>query len=180
MWLAAPRGGWVRLGAARRGPAFCPDQVIDVVHALQIHGQALKAVGDLTGGRFAVNAADLLEVGELRHFHTVEPDFPAQTPGAQRRVFPVVFDKPDVVLLQIKAQRFERTQVQLQNVGRGRLQHHLVLVVMLQSIGVLAIATVFRAAAGLHIGGLPGLGANGAQKGSRVGGACADFHVVGL
>jgi predicted Na+-dependent transporter len=63
--------------------------------------------------------------------------------------------------------------------GRG-LEHHLVLVVVLQAVGVLAVAAVLGAAAGLHVGGLPGLGAEGAQEGGGVAGAGADFHVVGL
>ena len=51
---------------------------------------------------------------------------------------------------------------------------------MLQAIRVLAIAAIFRAAAGLHVGALPWLGAKRSQKRGRVRGARADFHVVGL
>jgi hypothetical protein len=86
------------------GQAVGVDQVVDVLHALQVHGQALQAVGDLAGDGLAVDAADLLEVGELRHLHAVEPDLPAQAPGAQRGVLPVVLDEADVVLLQVEAQ----------------------------------------------------------------------------
>lgn len=156
------------------------DQVVHRFLALQVHGQALQAVRDFAGGRLAVNTSDLLEVGELGHFHAVEPDFPAQAPSAQRGVLPVVFHKADVVFLQIKAQRFERAQVQLQDVvGRG-LQDHLELVVVLQAVGVLAIAAILGATAGLHVGGLPRLGADGAQEGGGVRRAGADFHVIGL
>jgi hypothetical protein len=155
-------------------------QVVDVVHALQVHGQAFQAVGDLAGDRPAVDAANLLEVGELRDFHAIEPDLPAQPPGAQRGVLPVVLDEADVVLLQIEAQCLQAAKVQLQDV-RGRwLEHHLVLVVVLQAVGVLAVATVLGPAAGLHIGGLPGLGAERAQKGGGVAGPGPDFHVIGL
>ncbi len=59
-----------------------PLQVVDVVHALQIHGQALQAIGDLAGDGLAVDAAHLLEVGELRDLHAVEPNLPAQAPSA--------------------------------------------------------------------------------------------------
>src|SRR5690606_27888827 len=55
-----------------------PDQVVDVVHVLQVHAQALEAVGDLAEHRPALQAAGLLEVGELGHLHAVEPDLPAQ------------------------------------------------------------------------------------------------------
>jgi len=127
-----------------------------------------------------VDATDLLEVGELRHFHAVQPHLPTQTPGAQGGVFPVVFHEADVVFFQIEAQRFERAQIQLQDVGRCRFQHHLVLVVVLQAVGVFAVAAVFGAPARLHVSGLPGLGANGAQEGRGVAGARTHFHVVGL
>src|SRR5260364_18413 len=46
----------------------------------------------------AVQSADLLEVGELGDFHTVQPDFPTQPPRAERRVFPIIFDKAHIVL----------------------------------------------------------------------------------
>ena len=45
------------------------------------------------------------------------------------------------------------------------LQHHLELVVVLQAVGVLAIAAVSRAAAGLHVGGVPGLRPHRSQEG---------------
>ena len=64
--------------------------------------------------------------------------------------------------------------------GRRRLEHHLVLVVVLQPVRVLAVAAVLGAAARLHVGGLPGLGAERAQEGRGVAGAGADLHVVGL
>src|SRR5690606_12138046 len=37
--------------------AFGPDQVVDAFHALQVHGQAFQAVGDLAGGGGAVQSA---------------------------------------------------------------------------------------------------------------------------
>src|SRR5574343_788286 len=97
------------------------DQVVDVLHALEVHGQTLQAVGDLAGDGLAVDAADLLEVGELGDFHAAEPDLPAQAPAAEGGVFPIVLDKAHIVLLQIKAQGFERTEVELQDVGRRGL-----------------------------------------------------------
>jgi hypothetical protein len=71
---------------------------------LQVHGDAFEAVGDLASDRLAVQAADLLEIGELRDFHAVQPDFPTQAPSAQGRRFPVVLDKADVVDERIEAQ----------------------------------------------------------------------------
>ena len=96
----------VAVGDAITG-AFGPDQVIDVLDALQVHRQALKAVGDFAQHRLAGQRADFLEVGELRHFHAVQPDFPAKAPGAERRRFPVVLDEADVVFLEVDAERFQ-------------------------------------------------------------------------
>ena len=63
--------------------------------------------------------------------------------------------------------------------GRG-LQDHLILVIMLEPVGVLAIAPVGRPARGLDIGGLPRLRPERAQRGGGVEGAGAHLHVVGL
>ena len=101
----------------------------------------------------------MLEVGELSHLHTIQPDFPAQSPGAQRWVLPVVFYETDVILLEVKTQRLEAAEVELKDVARGGLEHHLVLVVVLQTVRVFAIATILGATAGLHVSGFPRLGA---------------------
>ncbi len=160
--------------------AIGPGQVIDAFHALQIHCQTFQPVGDLAGDRPAVDAADLLKIGELGDFHAVQPDFPAQPPRAQRRVLPVVLDEADVVLFEIKAQRFQRTQIQLKDVGRSRFQHNLKLVVMLQTIRIFTVAAILGTAGRLHISSAPGLRPQCAQEGGGVRGARADFHVVGL
>ena len=41
-------------------------EVVDVVDALHIHGEALQPVGQFARHRRAFDAADLLEIGELR------------------------------------------------------------------------------------------------------------------
>ena len=74
-----------------------PFDVVDIFHTLDIHGKAFEAVRDFNGDRFDIKAANLLEVGELRHFHPVEPDLPAHAPGTQGRRFPIVFNKTDIV-----------------------------------------------------------------------------------
>jgi hypothetical protein len=173
----------VAVGQAFRFPIFFPlgpDQVVHVFHALQIHGQAFDAVGDFAQHRLAVQAAHLLEVGELRHFHAVQPDFPAQAPGAQGRAFPVVFDKAHVIFLQVQAQRLQRAQVQVEDVFRRWFQHHLILIIVLQAVRVFAVAAILGTARRLHVGRAPWLRSDRAQEGARVEGAGADFHVVGL
>jgi hypothetical protein len=157
-----------------------PHQVEDVLHALQVHREALEAVGDLAEHRLARQRADLLEVGELRHFHAVEPHLPAEPPRAEGRRFPVVFHETDVVLGGIDPERAQGLEVQVLNVvGRG-LEHHLVLVVVLQAVGVLAVPAVLRTARRLHVGRVPRLGADRAQERRGVERARAHLHVVGL
>ena len=82
-----------------------PDEVEDALDILQVHREPLEAVGDLARHGPAFEAADLLEVGELRDFHAIEPDFPADAPGAERRRLPVVLDETDVVHFRIDADR---------------------------------------------------------------------------
>src|SRR5690625_7121321 len=45
-----------------------PDQVINGIDPLQVHGDALNAVGDLTRHRVTLQATHLLKVGKLGHF----------------------------------------------------------------------------------------------------------------
>ena len=54
-----------------------PYQIVDRVDALNVHGQTLETIGDLCRNGIALEAAHLLEVGELGHLHAVEPDFPS-------------------------------------------------------------------------------------------------------
>ena len=83
-------------------------------------------------------------------------------------------------LLEIEAERLERAEVEIEDVRRRRLQHDLVLVVVLQPVGILAVAAVLRAARRLHVRGAPRLRAERAQERRRVRRAGADLHVVGL
>src|SRR5262245_32752742 len=72
------------------GHALRPGQVVDRAHALEVHRDALEAVGQLGGDRPQVDAARLLEVGELGDLHAVHPDLPAEPPCSEGRPLPVV------------------------------------------------------------------------------------------
>ena len=161
------------------GPAR-PREVIDVFDVLQIHRKTFQSVGNFTGDRFTFDAANLLEIGELRDFHAVQPDFPAEPPRAQSRVFPIVFDKTHIIFFQVQTKCCERTEIEIENVRRRRFQHHLILIVMLQAIRVFAVAPILRAARRLHVRRAPGLGAERTQEGRRMRGSRADLHVVRL
>ncbi len=160
--------------------AVGPDEVEHALDALQVHREALEAVGDLAHHGPAVEPAHLLEVGELRDLHAVQPDLPAEAPGAERRRLPVVFDQADVVHERVDADGAQRTEVQLDHVGRRRFDRDLVLVVVLQAERVVAVAAVGRPTRGLHVRGAPGLGPDRAQERGGVERARADLHVVGL
>ena len=122
-----------------------PLDVEDVVHVLQVHGDPLDAVRDLDADRGEIDAAHLLEIGELRDLHAVKPDFPAKTPGAERGRFPVVLHKTDVMKGGIDAEAPQTLQVHILDVdGRG-LHDDLELVVMLESVWIFAVPPVCRA-----------------------------------
>ena len=73
----------------------------------------------------------------------------------ERRAFPIVLDKADVVQMRIDADRGQRFQIELLKVRRRRLQDHLELVIVLQPVGVFAVAAVLRPPRRLHIGRVP-------------------------
>ena len=73
-----------------------------------------------------------------------------------------------------------RAEIEGLEIGRARLQDHLILVIMLEPVRILAVAAVGRAAAGLDVGGLPRIGAEASKGGGGVEGAGAHLDVVGL
>ena len=127
-----------------------------------------------------VDAARLLEVGELRDLLPVEQHLPADAPRAERRRLPVVLLEAHVVRGGVDAERRQALQVQVLHVGRRRLQDHLVLLVLVEAVRVLAVAAVGRPARRLHVGDLPRLRPQHAQERLRVHGARADLGVPRL
>jgi hypothetical protein len=162
------------------GHAGRPEDVVDAVLLLRVHRQPLEAVRDLDGNRVQVDAAHLLEVGELRDLHAVEPDLPAEPPGAERGALPVVLDETDVVPFRVDADGLQRGEVRLLDVGGRRLDQDLVLVIMLESVRVLAVAAVGGPAGRLDVGRGPGLGPETAEERRGVERARAFFDVVRL
>ncbi|CSI57654.1 Uncharacterised protein [Vibrio cholerae] len=51
--------------------AIGPDQIVNRIHALNVHCQTLNTVSDFAGHRLTLKTANLLEVSELSHFHAV-------------------------------------------------------------------------------------------------------------
>src|SRR6202011_3224084 len=85
-------------------------EIVDAVDALHIHRKPLEPVGEFARDRRAFDARDLLKISELRYFHAVAPALPPEPPRAERRTFPIVLDKADVMQMRIDADRFQRFQ----------------------------------------------------------------------
>ena len=98
------------------GNAFDPFDIVNAVHFLNEHGQPFQTVGNFTGNGFAVDAAELLEVSKLGNFHAVEPDFPAETPGADVGAFPVIFHQTDIVFIGVDADGTETVHVEFHDI----------------------------------------------------------------
>src|SRR5271155_1281822 len=177
-------GGELAFGAPEHLAVGDPGTVVveveDALDPLDIHCQPLEPVGQLGRDRVAFDPADLLEIGELADLHAVEPDLPAESPGAQGRALPVILDKADVVQAEIDANRRQAREIKVLTVRRRRLQDYLELVILLQSVGVLAVAAVGRAARRLDIGRPPRFGSQRAQSSRRMESAGADLDVVRL
>ena len=80
-----------------------PAKIVDALDVLQEGADAFESVGEFDGDGIEVEAAALLEVGELRNLQSIEKYLPADAPGAERRRFPVVFLEANVVLLEFDA-----------------------------------------------------------------------------
>src|SRR5690606_29672308 len=122
-----------------------PLEVVDVVHVLQVHRDALEPVGQLAADGLAVDPAALLEIRELADLEPVEPDLPAEPPRPERGRLPVVLDEADVVLARIGADGAQGLEVELLDVARRGLEDDLVLVELLEAVRVVPVATVGRA-----------------------------------
>ena len=157
-----------------------PFDIVDGIDTLEEGGEAFEAVGDFGGDEVQVNTAALLEVSELGDFHAVEHDLPADAPGTEGGVLPVILFKFEVVLAEVNADGFEAAHVLFDDVCGGGLEDDLQLHVFVEAVGVIAIAAIGGATAGLHVAGAVGVGAEGAQEGFGAGGAGTHFHVIRL
>ena len=84
------------------------------------------------------------------------------------------------MFLRVNAQLFQALQIEALNIVGGRFQHHLILVVVLHTVGIFAVSTVGRSATGLRIGGTPGFRTEGTEKRGRMECSRAHFQVIGL
>ena len=168
------------LGLAERlavGDAGGIGDLLEMPDALKGHQDAFHAVGQLDRDRVEGLPADGLEVGELGDLHAVEPDLPAQPPGTDGRLRPVVLDEADVVRAQIDPERLEAAEVLLLRVAGLGLEDHLVLGVALDAVGVLPVPGVVGAHRRLDVGHLPRLGTEHPQHRRGVSGTGAHLGV---
>ena len=126
------------------------------------------------------NPAGLLKIGELGDLHPVEPDLPAQTPCAQGGGFPVVLHKPDIVIEGIDPEGLQAVEIDLLDIQGGRFHDDLVLIIVLKPIGILSVSAIRGTPGRLDIGHIPGLGAQGPEKGGRVKSSGTHLRIIGL
>ena len=88
-------------------------ELVDILHALNIHREPLKPVCEFHRYGIAIDAADLLKIGELADFHAVTPYFPSKTCRTERRTFPIVLDKSDVVLQWVDTKRLQTVEIEI-------------------------------------------------------------------
>ena len=122
----------------------------------------------------------MLEVGELRDLEAIKHHLPSDAPCAERRRLPVIFFKLDVVLAQVNADRAERFKVEFLYVLRRRLQNHLQLQVLEQSVGILPVTPVGRTPRRLHIGNFIRIRPQHAKERLRSHRSGAHFNVIRL
>ena len=67
------------------GYGIVPLKVVNIVHALQIHGNPLQAVRKFNGDGIEFDACCLLKVRELCDLHAVKPYFPPEARGPKGR-----------------------------------------------------------------------------------------------
>src|SRR5882672_1226221 len=157
-----------------------PTEIVDTFYALEKRADAFEAIGKLNGNGVEVDAAALLEVGELCDFEAVEEDLPADTPGTEGRRFPIVLFEANVVFFELDANSTEALEVEVLDVYGRRLEDHLKLRMLVEAIGIFAVAAVGGPTTRLHVADAIGVEAKDTEKGFRMHRAGADFDIVRL
>ncbi len=116
----------------------------------------------------------------MSYFHSIEPDFPAQSRGAKCGGFPVIFDKANVVVQRIDPKAFEAFQINSLRIRWRRLKDYLVLIIMLKPVGVFSIPPVGGTPGWLDVSHIVRLGSEHPEKGRGIESARTDFEVIGL
>src|ERR1700723_3832485 len=119
-----------------------PYNVVDRIHVLQERAQALQSVGEFGGDGIEVDAAALLEVGELGDLQAIEHHLPSDAPRAESWRLPVVFFELYVVLAEVDADCAQRFEVEFLDVFWRRLQDYLQLEVLEEAIGIFPVTAV--------------------------------------
>src|ERR1700722_16814944 len=157
-----------------------PPEIVNTFDALEKRTDALESVGQLYGDGVKVDAAALLEIGELGNLQPVQQHLPADSPGAEGRRFPVVFLEADIMLFQSDADGRQTLEVKLLHVGWRWFQDDLKLQVLVEPVGILAIPSVGGPTAGLCVSNAVRGGPEHAQKCFWMHRTGAHFHVIGL
>src|SRR5260370_12874943 len=164
----------VAVGFIRR-----PAKVVDTLYALEKRADALKPVGELYRNRVEINSPALFDVGALGDLQSIEQHLPADAPRAEGRGFPIVFFKANVMFLEVDADGPEALEVNILHVFRRRLEYHLKVRVFVETIGILAVASVGRPTARLDVSGTDRTPARHTQRFPPLQRLPAPVHLVG-
>src|SRR6266852_4755434 len=130
-----------------RGPA----EIVDALHALKKRANTLQSVSEFDGDGVEVDAAALLEVGELGDLETVQKNLPPDTPRTECRGFPVVLFKTNVVLLEVDADGSKALEINVLHIHWRGLEDHLKLGMLVEAVRILAVTAVGGPTTGLNI-----------------------------
>ena len=87
-----------------------------------------------------------------------------KTPGRDGGLFPVIFHEADVVLARVDADGFQRLEVEFDRVAGIGFQDDLELGVLLEAVGVFAVAPVIGADGGFDVATFHGSGPSTRRK----------------
>src|SRR5574344_533446 len=132
-----------------------PLNIVNILHALNVHSQSFQAVRNFYSYRFNINTAYLLEVSELSNFHAIQPYFPPHAPRTQGRRFPIVFYETNIMLCSMNTKHFQALQIQFLDVLRRWLHNNLKLMVLEQTVRIVTITTISRTSGRLNITNIP-------------------------
>ena len=139
-----------------------PFKIKDTVHILNIGGKSFDPISDFAGNWRYFKSTDDLEVGKLTDFHAVKPNFPTNTGTAHGWIFPVIFNKPNIMFQWINAECSKRIQVIFLNIFRRWFHNDLELMMLKQPVGVFAISAVSWTSRRFNIRSIPWFWSNGA------------------
>ena len=160
--------------------AWSPLNIVNRIYFLDVRSQTFQSVSDLRSYRTSCQSPNLLEVGELSDFHTIKPNFPTKTSWTSWWVFPVIFNKTNIVFQRIDTQFFQWLKVEFLDVWWWWFHHHLELVVLVKTVWVFSVTSISWTTWWLYISRIPWLGTNSTKESVRTHCSRTFFIIISL